>query len=197
MDKLGWVRYSARYPVQPQRDALLAAGVPKSKIYELGKDGVASIADLLKATRQGTVVVVDGVHRLAPNWQTLVKTLKAIGKKGGRAMDARSGAIVDASGAGLLAEARAVYAGEERIPTSEEAQARGAKGGNAAAKTRRVQLGKEHQRMWHDVVKYPTNPDAAAAISKALKRPVSVQTLRRRFGNSGRLSGWPNRDAKD
>lgn len=196
MDKLGWVRYSGRFPVTPQREAMARAGVKENKIYEIGKDGVASVADLLKATRRGTVIVVDGVHRLAPNWPTLIATLKAIAKKGGSVMDARSGSMVDASGAALLAEARSVYAGEERIPTSEDARERGRQGGKASSKTRRVKLGEQHKAMWKDK-QYLTNPEAAAAISKALGRPVSVPTLRRRFGNSGRPAGWPNRDTKD
>ena len=53
----------------------------------------------------------------------------------------------------------------------------------------RVKLVKEHERIWKDVLSYPTNQDAATAISAMLPSAVQVQTVRRRFGPSGRGTG--------
>jgi hypothetical protein len=54
-----------------------------------------------------------------------------------------------------------------------------------------VKLLKEHERIWKDVAGYPTNQDAATAISKMVHSVVQVQTVRRRFGPSGRSTGTP------
>jgi hypothetical protein len=50
----------------------------------------------------------------------------------------------------------------------------------------RVRLGREHEKVWMDVAAFPTNQDAAAEISAIVGCAVQVQTIRRRFGPSGR-----------
>jgi hypothetical protein len=50
----------------------------------------------------------------------------------------------------------------------------------------RVRLSREHEKVWMDVAGFPTNQDAAAEISAMVGCTVQVQTIRRRFGPSGR-----------
>lgn len=189
-DLRGWVRYSPKFPLTEQRAALMARGVAEAAIYDAAKH---DIKDVIKAKRKGTVLVVDGLHRLAESWPQMTAALHALAKAEIKVMDARTGYLADPKPTALLAEARRVYSGEQHVLSSEDARARGSKGGKAAAKKKRVPLGKEHQVIWKDVARYPTNREAAAAISKLLKRPVSIPTLRRKFGHSGRLAGWPVR----
>ena len=189
-DLTGWVMYSPHFPATAQRAAVVAVGVRPNRLYELGKEGVASVDDMIGSLRQGSTVVVDGVGRLADSWPRLVKTLQKIGDKGGKVMDARTGTLIDSKPAAMLAEARREYAGEAKFSSGDDPETRGRKGGKASAKKRAIKLGVKHQAMWKDVVKYPTNRHAAHAISADVGRVVSIQTIRRKFKSSGRMSGW-------
>ena len=57
---------------------------------------------------------------------------------------------------------------------------------NAVKRRNRVRLNREHEKIWLDVATFPTNQDAAAEVSAMAGCAVQVQTLRRRFGTSGR-----------
>ena len=188
----GWARYTPRFPLTKQREAIIAAGVKPDAIYEPDKKGDVTIAAFIRALRKGDVVVVDGLHRLAETWSGMLDALEQIAARGCRVMDARTGHEADAGAAFLIADARRVYSGEARIPDHKTAVERGKKGGR-----RRQALGNEHKRMWKDIVTYKRNEDAAVAISKALGRPVSVPTLRRHFGASGRMAGWYPKSEQD
>jgi hypothetical protein len=56
----------------------------------------------------------------------------------------------------------------------------------AVKRRNRVRLSREHEKIWIDVADFPTNQDAAAKISAMAGCAVQVQTIRRRFGPSGR-----------
>jgi hypothetical protein len=94
----------------------------------------------------------------------------------------------------LTAEAQRVYNAEARMPNPDVARERGALAGEVN-RSRRMDLGRTVQSMWNGKLagKYRTNQDAADAVSLMLGRKVSVPTLRRRFGASGRAAGWPTK----
>ena len=74
----------------------------------------------------------------------------------------------------------------------EDAKKLGRNGGLKNAALHSHRLTSNHKAIWRDQ-KYRTNEDAALAISNALGKPVSVPTIRRRFGASGRPGGWPKK----
>jgi hypothetical protein len=56
----------------------------------------------------------------------------------------------------------------------------------AVKRRNRVRLCREHETVWKDVARFATNQDAATEISAMVGCAVQVQTIRRRFGPSGR-----------
>ena len=176
----GYARYSPRFPIKAQRDALEAAGC--KTIYEesSGEGRDAAIASL----RKGDTLVVDGLHRLGTSRAELLEAVEAIAARGARIEDARTGRTADSATVAWVVEAMIAIAGEARIPTRAEAVRRGKLGGG---KKKKVAMTKrEAQRMWLDKT-IETNAEAAAQIG------VGVRTLYRWFGASGRLAGWPGK----
>lgn len=187
MAKLGWIKASPRYPAAAQREKLVAWGA--AKIYEYRKD-TDDVHAVVKSARPRDVIGVVGIHRFADNMKGLALVMHAIGQRKIPIDDLDVGlqlteGAVNALAA--LANAKRVFDGEAR-GTPEEMAERGGKGGRKTAKTRRVPLGKEHRQIWFAST---TNDEAAKKVSKLMGRKVSVQTLRRKFGPSGRTAGWP------
>jgi len=179
--KIGFVSYSPRYPVADQRKALAEWGA--GKVY--GGD----VQDMIRAIRPAhkDVIGVYGLHRLAPSWSKLTTVLADIERKGATVYDLE---LDLAGGTASVSNAKRVYAGERIFSSGDDAETRGRRGGRQSSLSRTIKLTGNHKNMWRDK-KYRTNEDAALAISNALGKPVSVPTIRRRFGASGRPGGWP------
>lgn len=187
MAKLGWIKATPRYPAKDQREKLATWGA--TKIYEHGKD-TDDVMAFVKSIRPRDAVGVFGIHRFAPNMKQLTAVMAAIAKRGATVQDLELDLLLPPEalrGTAAYANAKRVYDGESRGTPAEYAE-RGAKGGRKAAKTLRVPLGSAHRQVWFAA---RTNLEAAQKISDMLKREVSVQTLRRKFGVSGRTAGWP------
>lgn len=186
-------RYSPRFPLKEQSAALVGAGVREQDIFTVGDDGSA-LEIVRKQLRKGDTLKVDGLHRLAPRWAELVPVLEAAAERNIKIVDARTSYTTDAQALYLTAEAQRVYNAEARMPSPEAARERGALAGEVH-RSRRMEPGRKAQSMWNgkDAGKYRTNQDAADAVSLMLGRKVSVPTLRRRFGPSGRAAGWPTK----
>lgn len=176
----GYVRATPRYPANPQRTALEAARC--RHIYEESKG--ETFRDFLKSLRSGDVVVVDGLHRLAPTRPELQEALEDIAERRCRVEDARSSQVIDAKAGALLAEAFRVLAGERKIRTRAEAVLRGSKGGRPKG------FGKLLKKDAIDIWRDPnlTNEEAARIIG------LSVRQCYRAFKASGRPAGWPTAD---
>lgn len=152
-DRRGYVRHSFRFPATTQRKALEAAGV--KIIYEESRN--ETLADVMRALRKGTVLVVDGLHRLGRTRAELAETLENAERLDVSIEDARTGRIVHASVYRLMAEAFQVLAGEARLPSHAEAVRRGKKGG---APHKEKMARHEAVLFWRDTVKYPGAEDA-------------------------------------
>lgn len=145
-------------------------------IYEESK--TETRRDFLTAMRRGDHLVVDGLHRFGTSRADLLDALHMAAEKGIVIEDAKSGRTADASAAELVAEAFSVLAGEARVPTRAEAVKRGKLGGGQPIKVK----GKaEKRRIWQTA-----ESNAAAARLTGL----TVRTLYRLFGPSGRPAGW-------
>ncbi len=184
--KLGFAIYSPRHLMETQREALAKWGCREDRIYGT-KEGVEN---LILAARRGDVVGVYGLHRLAVSWAALTGILESIERKGVEVYDleldlpARTASVTNA---------KRVFAGERIFSSGDGPVERGRKGGEKAAITRTAKLNGHHKDMWRDKKKYRTNEDAALAISNAIGKTVSVPTIRRRYGASGRAGGWPGK----
>jgi hypothetical protein len=190
-DLIGWIGPSRKMPPSEQRERLLAAGVRPDKICELGKDGVLSLNSMFGdgkkkrgLLRAGTIVCVCGLSKLAKSRPDLGEYLDRIAAVHAYARNVLTGRTVDPASASEVAEAYREYAAEGKSLDSDQARKNGAKGGR-----KKTPLGRDHQKIWKDVVNYEKNEHAADKVSQMLGRLVSVQTLRNTFGVSGRMSG--------
>lgn len=180
MHRLGWIRRSKRFAARDQRAALNKFGVPDKNIYE---EGPQKWADLLRATRTGNAIVVDGVHNLGSGntRPELLASLADLSKRGAHCVDAESGESFTAKAGELLADAFRIRAGEVRVPDHKTAVERGKMGGGkpkVTALSRRAM-----KAIWLDKA-IGTNAEAAQQCG------LSVRTLYRLFGSPGRPSGW-------
>lgn len=149
-------------------------------IYEESK--TETRGDFLNAMRKGDRLVVDGLHRFGTSRIDLLDALHLAAEKGITIEDARTGRTASAEAAELVAEAFSVLAGEARVPTRAEAVRRGKMGGGQPIKVK----GKAAMRkVWREA---KSNAAAAAATG------LTVRTLYRLFGPSGRPAGWKRRD---
>jgi DNA invertase Pin-like site-specific DNA recombinase len=170
----GWIDATPRFPAKPQRAALEAAGC--RHIYERNGE---KLSDFVRGLRRGDTIVVDGLDRLARRRADFLRAFSEIEKRGCQVMDARTGHVVTSTCVTLVATAFSRMAGELRLPTNRAAKALGELGGRPKAKLQRDQ-----REIWTDK-NIPTNQEAADLIG------VSTRTLFRRFGSSGRPSGFP------
>jgi len=187
MALIGWIRSSPRYPAALQREKLKARGA--SKIYQFGED-TDDVLTVIKSIRAGDKFAVFGLHRLGANMKQLTVAMQAIAKRNRPVIDLELDIELPARNANAVAayaNAKRVFDGELRGTPAEYAE-RGRKGGNRAAKVKRIELTKAHRQVW---MTSATNMAAAEKIADMLGKPVSFQTLRRKFGPSGRTAGWP------
>ncbi|WP_425285504.1 recombinase family protein [Azotobacter beijerinckii] len=142
---IGYMRASETDDSQtttPQRDALVAAGVPETHCYEdraAGRqDARPGLAACLKALRRGDILVVWKLDRLGQDLRHLIGTVHELIARGvGLKVLAGHGAAIDTTRAGnLVSGIFAALAEFEREPTAEQtapepasARTRGRKGG--------------------------------------------------------------------
>ncbi len=136
---LGYARVSTGHQsLDQQADALIAAGVDKSRIYSDKLSGTSTreqrpgLAALLDYAREGDVIVVVGIDRLGRNAAEVMTTIRELGERGIVLRSLREG-IDTANAAGRmiagvlasLAELELELGRERRTAAREARKARG------------------------------------------------------------------------
>lgn len=172
---VSWINPTPRYPAGPQIDGT------KCKISYNSANG-ETLAHVIEALRDGSVVRVHGLHRLGDNRRELAAALKAIRDKGAKLYDTEAQAYVDVAAYEAIAAALGAMQGEARMPTRDLAVKRGSKGGR---RTKMKVSEADARKLWkHPEMTVQQKSDAIG---------LSKRACYDRFGTSGRVAGWPTK----
>ena len=170
----GWVRPTPRYPAGPQIENLIRFGVKEKNIYVDGR-GAENWESFIRTHRPGEATCVDGLHRLAGTRRGFQSALHQIALAKGKVLDvANGGEPISAHNLNAVTNAFQIIAGEDRIPTTAEAQRRGKLGGRPGFLHLKTRANKV---IWRN-----------AASNKEAEKKVGVRwrTMNRWWGPSGR-----------
>lgn len=184
--RLGWVRVSAGYTKRVQ-----VAAIQAMDPYAIwGIEPTETWDDLIKAVDRDKddVLFVYGLHRLAETRRDLVARLRQLRDHRVTVYDCEAETAVDLGCVESATMAISVINGERWMPSKAEARRRGSKGGRPMKG--RDLTKKQRLDIWTDL-NIPTNDEAAGRIG------LSVRTLYRDFGSSGRPAGWPGRKKQE
>lgn len=171
--KLGYVRPEPNKAEEPQKAALVAAGVSPTKIWTEGRrkagDEYPALEALTKAIRaKGDLVYVSQFGRLGASGPAIIANLKAIRAKGGVVVEAETGRRSDCQ-VDLAAMVQEAADGRAGRLTKAEAKERGRAGGLATAakrdKSGRMSV-KSARAIWRDVKNYTSGAEALAKINQ-------------------------------
>lgn len=178
--KRGYVRPSPRCPREEQIIVLTAWGAKSIYIEGEGEDR----SDFIRSLRPDDEPGVSDAHRFGFTWTDMLNGIETVEAKGLQLINARKGKPLSG---GDIAAAKAYYAGEKRIPTTEDARARAKLSHKARGKMLNGNKRKV-ERLWRDH-EIETDKHAMARIAGVLGDTVSYSTLYREFGPSGRPRG--------
>jgi hypothetical protein len=144
--------------------------------------------DFVAALRPGNEGGVVALHRLGSDWDKAAERYQQIEARGATLINIETDKPFTV--ADMMA-AKKWYRGERRMPNSEEAKRRALLSKRARRKLLNGHKVKARE-IWRNL-RIKTNDAACAKIEKLIGVEVSLATLWRAFGPSGRPRGNPNR----
>lgn len=185
--KHGIFRVAPRYPKGEQIEALSAAGVRDTHIFDW-----RDRADHLRTFRKGDTLCVNGLDRLGEDWGSMIALLETLSAKGVFVLNVESGRLADAGATADIVVASRRLIGERRRLSDPQYKAMGAKRKGKRLVTWAISDAAA-AKVWRDRG-IATNDEAAATITEMNKaeggREITVPMLQKRFGGSGRPAGW-------
>jgi hypothetical protein len=190
MPKLAMIFGRPHHTKAAQRKAVADAGI--TNVFEVGKE-LDNCAEIERFVVKGDELYMHGLQVVGESRPIMRENLAMLARKQIVIVDLDIGVTYSAgetAAAASLAAADRFYNREARAPSPKQSRKWGAEGGKKSAELMTKPLTLKHRDMWFNTKRYLTNKEAAEAIAADLGQPVSIETIRRKWGSAGRPAGW-------